>query len=608
MNSLACRSIAATRVGITIIAAGIFLQLARPLLVSADATSSGSFSVSPNCRKWDAVTIRFSGPSADAAGDSPNPFLDYRLQVAFTAPGGKRYNVPGFFDGDGNGGSRGNVWRVLFSPDETGRWTFEASFRKGPQVAISLDPGAGEATAFHGVKGSFEVAPTPADAPGYLKWGRLEYVGKFYLKFRDGPYWIKGGTDEPEDFLAYVGFTNTPQAKHRYTNHVQDWLPGDPDWDGGKGKAIIGALNYLSAQHMNNLYFLPMNIGGDGKNVWPYLGHIDPKGSTNDDNLHFDLMKLRQWETVLDHAQRRSIFLHFVLNEAEHGNKNELDETALGVERKLYYRELIARFGHHVALQWNLCEEYNLDIKLAPDLIKSYAEYIHAVDPYGHPITVHHAGKLPKAWEPFLGFKLFPITSFQFRDTSIVEYWRKASRDAGWPQVVSVDELFPDNASPTNVDRYRREYTWPIYLSGGQIEYILQDLIKTDDFRKYEPVWRHAWHARKFLEENLPFWEMEPMDQLLTGAAKYQGTNNLATGQVFAKPGEIYAVYVPVGDQSGALDLSAARGKFSLRWYNPRTGEFTSGSRVIEGGKPVALGTPPMEASEDWAVLIERPK
>ncbi len=570
------------------------------------AAAEAAFTITGNAKKWEAVNLAFSGPTSDGAGNHPNPFLDYRLQVTFTAPSGKKFNVPGFFDGDGRGGQNGNVWRVLFSPDEAGRWKFQASFRKGTQVAISLDPKAGEPAAFDGSKGSFTIAPQEKNAPGYLKWGRLEYVGKFYLKFRDGPYWLKGGTDEPEDFLAYDGFVNTPRATHRYTNHVQDWKAGDPDWDNGQGKAIIGALNYLSAQNMNNLYFMPMNIGGDGKNVWPFLGTIEPKGSTNNDNLHFDLAKLRQWEIVLDHAQRRSIFLHFVLNEAEAGNKNELDETLLGVERKLYYREMIARFGHHVALQWNLCEEYNLGLKLPPDLVKSYAEYIHAVDPYDHPITVHHAGKLPSAWKDFVGFKLFPITSFQWEHTDIVEYWRQASKDAGFPQVIGMDEFFPDNAGATNADRHRREYTWPIYLSGGQLEYILEELIKTDDFRRYDTVWQYTWYARKFVEENLPFWEMEPMDDLLNGEAAYQGKNNYVTGQVFAKPGEIYAVYLPSGEQTGMLNLLKAPGKFTLRWYNPRTGESMPGSKKIEGGQLVSLGTPPADPKDDWAVLIKK--
>ena len=79
--------------------------------------------------------------------------------------------------------------------------------------------------------------------------------------------------------------------------------------------------------------------------------------SPDNDNLHFDLAKLHQWGIVFEHAQRNGILLHFVLNEAEEGNKRELDNGQLGVERKLFYRELIARFGHLPALKpiWQNC-------------------------------------------------------------------------------------------------------------------------------------------------------------------------------------------------------------------------------------------------------------
>ena len=137
-----------------------------------------------------------------------------------------------------------------------------------------------------------------------------------------------------------------------------------------------------------------------------------------------------------------------------------------------------------------------------------------------------------------------------------------------------MDEFFPDTASVTNADRHRREYTWPIYLSGGQLEYILEELIKTDDFRKYEPNWKYTWYARKFLEQNLPFWDMEPMDHLLTGAATYQGKNNLVTGQVFAKPGEVYAIYVPAAEHAGTLDLTAASGKIRSALVQPADGRI----------------------------------
>ena len=328
-------------------------------------------------------------------------------------------------------------------------------------------------------------------------------MGGHYLKFRDGPYWLKGGTDSPEDFLAYKGFANTPRAGHAYESHVADWREGDPDWDNGKGKGIIGVLNYLASMQVNSIYFLPMNIGGDGKNVYPYLPPIDGRGSPENDNLHFDLAKLHQWGMVFDHAQRKGILLHFVLNEAEEPNKRELDDGQLGVERKLYYRELAARFGHFPALQWNLCEEYNLRFKLAPQLVKEYAQYLRDVDPYDHPITVHHSSRAEKVWTPFLGDSRFTVTSFQENEdvSDLVETWRTRSREAGVPLVIGMDEFFPDKTAPDNIDRHRKEYIWPIYFSGGQMEFILDELLKTEDFREYERLWaihlvRQDLHAR----------------------------------------------------------------------------------------------------------------
>jgi hypothetical protein len=561
--------------------------LAAVLLAFCPAGASGEAPV------WHAMTLDFAGPAADEAGEAPNPFLDFRLQVTFTGPSGRAYNVPGFFDGDGKGGGAGRVWRARFTPDEPGRWTYRASFRRGPGVAVDLDAAAGEATGFDGQAGAFTVAERDPSAAGFLKWGRLEYAGTYYLKFRDGPYWIKGGTDSPENFLAYAGFDGTPNAAHRYGGHARDWKPGDPDWGGGKGRGIIGALNYLAAEHVNSIYFLPMNVGGDGKDVWPFAGRIDPAGSPSNDNTHYDISKLSQWEIVFAHAQRRGIFLHVVFNEAEGPNKKELDGAALGPERKLFYREMVARFGHHVALQWNLSEEYDHQFKLAPDTIKAYAGYLRQVDPYGHPITVHNCNRnLEQSWGPFLGDDRFSITSLQHADVRWVEKMRALSAGRGRPLPVGMDE-FPE-ADSGDFDALRRTHIWPIYLSGGQMEFILPTRLKTDDFREYEAIWRYTWHARKFMEEHLPFHEMEPADGLLAGK-----------GEVFAKPGVVYAVYLPDGGEH-ALNLKDAAGTYRVRWYDPRTGEFVGSAATVTGGGRVRLGPPPRDPSQDWAVLLPK--
>ncbi len=576
------------------------------LIYQAYSVSSGIFvTVSGELKKWHTVTISFTGARAAETDTSPNPFLDYRLQVVFAGPSGQTHSVPGFFDGDGKGGGEGDVWKVRFSPDQAGEWKYKASFRRGEEAAVSLDPAAGQPIAFDGETGSFVVAERDPNAPGFLKWGRLEYVGKHYLKFRDGSYWIKGGTDSPENLLAYKGFDNTPERKHQYANHVADWNPGDPDWGNGAGKGIIGALNYLASKHVNSIYFLPMNIGGDGKDTWPFVGPIDPNGSPSNDNLHYDISKLWQWEIVFDHAQKKGVFLHFVLNEAEEPNKRELDDAKLGTERKLFYREMVARFAHHNALQWNVSEEYDLGLNLGPERVKEFAEYIEAVDPYDHPITVHHAGRNPEpAWLPFLGDKRFRITSFQYyreiaRKGREVEKWRKKTGEAGRPIPICLDEL--RWATKDNPAEQRKDIIWPTFLSGGHTEHFLEDDPETEDFRPYENLWLWTWYARRFMEENLPFWEMEPSDELLGGpAASDDGC------QVFAKASEVYAVYLPDASKAASLDLTKSPGKFEKRWFNPRTGNFEGAETVITGGDRIPLGDPPSSPSDDWALLIRR--
>jgi CubicO group peptidase (beta-lactamase class C family) len=570
---------------------------------------------------WYPRSISFRGPRASETDTSPNPFLDFRLQVRCTGPSGQTFDVPGFFAGDGHGGGKGNVWRVRFTPDQPGIWRYHASFRSGAGVAVSLDPTAGKPTACDGSKGEFEVAPGNASAPGFYKWGRLEYVGKHYLKFRDGPYWIRGGTDSPENFLAYAGFDNTPPS-HTYSAHVEDWRPGNPDWGKGKGRGIIGALNSLAAQHVNSLYFLTMNVGGDGNDVWPFARIDHPKGHPDNDDLHYDLSKLRQWETVFAHAQRMGIFLHVVLNEGEAANKRELDDGELGRERKLYYRELVARFGHHLAMQWNLCEEYNLRFNLGPERVPAFAGYLQAIDPYDHPITVHSAGDPHEQLKFTFGDKRFSMTSIQLNQRPIhqvTEQFRRSTRQAGRPLPVSLDEFTLDRgqrASHIPVDEpdgQRREKLWPAYLSGGMIEFILDDLLATDSFKtpKRRALWRYTWHARKFMEEYLPFWEMEPANSLVTGAASIRvgigGGKKVPLGpRVFAKPGEVYAIYYPTAKQTGVLDLSAVKGEFTLRWYDPRSGELAGPPRRIVAGAKVVLGRPPANPSADWVALLRR--
>jgi hypothetical protein len=93
---------------------------------------------------------------------------------------------------------------------------------------------------------------------------------------------------------------------------------------------------------------------------------------------------------------------------------------------------------------------------------------------------------------------------------------------------------------------------------------------------------------------------MQPQDSLLSGES-----SDLGEGQVFAKAGQVYAVYLPNATSTGVLDLSGVSGSFQTSWYNPRTGQFEGATQTVSGGGNRSLGAPPSSPSSDWVVLLK---
>jgi hypothetical protein len=570
--------------------------------------------VSGELMKWHDVTLTFAGPQTGEDAE-PNPFHDYRLSVTF-AKGQKQYVVPGYYAADGNAhetsAKSGNKWRVHFTPDETGSWSYNASFRTGPDIALSNDPKAGSATAFDGVTGTFEIAPSDKTDRDHRAKGMLKYVGKRYLQFAEtGEYFIKGGADSPENFLAYADFDDTYDAGelkrqgeavgdifiHHYAPHLKDWRPSDPTWKNGKGKGVIGALNYLASKGMNSVYFLTYNIDdGDGKDVWPWT---NPK-----EKYRFDCSKLDQWEIVFSQMDKLGLMLHIITQETE--NDQGLDGGELGPQRKLYYRELIARFSHHLALTWNLGEE-NTNTTAQR---KEFCKYIKELDPYDHPIVCHtYPGKYDEVYTPLLGYEYFDGPSLQTNDThSQTIKWIDKSAATGRQWLVSLDEVGPaDTGVKPDADDYwhdqiQYKHLWGNLMAGGAgVEWYFgykfaNNDLNCEDWRSRDHLWDLTRYALEFFHKHLPFTEMTHHDELTSTGNDY----------CFAKPGQIYAVYLPAGSSTN-LDLGDSSATFTVQWYNPRTGsELQTGTKTkITGPGSVSIGKPPTDSGKDWIALIK---
>ena len=333
---------------------------------------NGGVEISGELKEWHKVSLTLDGPFAHELDKNPNPFTDYNMTVTFMHESGSPiYKVPGYFAADGNAAEssadRGTKWRAHLSPDKTGKWSYEISFKKGLMAYLPDATWAYTLEPYHGISGDFMVSASDKSGKDFRSKGRLEYVGKHFLQFKGSrEYFLKAGPDSPETLLGYADFdatyTNKPNVPvKKFEPHISDWKEGDPSWKDGKGKGIIGALNYLSSKGLNTFSFLSYNAGGDGDNVWPFVDR--------DEKLHYDCSKLDQWALVFDHAQSLGLHCHFKTQENEnddllYGHDREkqnltvaLDDGFVGPERMLYYRELIARFSHLLALNWNLGEE-----------------------------------------------------------------------------------------------------------------------------------------------------------------------------------------------------------------------------------------------------------
>jgi hypothetical protein len=619
------------------------------------ATRASDVSIGGELRQWHTVTLTLAGPQADERSNAPNPFVDYRMTVTFAHESGSpTYRVPGYFAADGDAANTsatsGNKWRAHVAPDKPGRWTYRIAFVAGRGVALTAAANGQPVAPFDGSTGTFQVGASDKKSPDFRARGRLQYAGKHYLQFAGtADYFLKLGTDSPETLLAYADFDGTVARKpqvplHTFTPHVQDWRAGDPTWKGEKGKGLIGAINYLASKGVNSISFLPYNAGGDGDNVWPFV--------ERDDKLHYDVSKLDQWQVVFEHAQHKGLYLHFKLQENEiddnvRGNPNEparggrgpaaagpvtesLDGGDLGQERRLYVRELVARFGYLLALNWNIGEENTQ----SSEQQLAMAMNLRDTDPYGgHHIVVHTFPNGQESVYPGLLGSLSPFTgaSLQMAWNAVHERtlrWLLASSQAKKPWVVANDEQGPAGLGVPPDPGYSgfagkdaqgrdvgyshhdiRKYTlWGNLMAGGAgVEYYFgygladNDLV-AENFRSRDKSWDYGRIAIDFFHsQKVPFWEMRNVDGLV-GNDTHDNSK-----YAFAKANDVYLVYLTTGGTT-TLDLSEASGQFGVEWFDPRNGGVLKRGSVstVKGGAPAALGMPPDNPNEDWLAVVRR--
>ena len=514
---------------------------------------------------YDDGTQSFSMPLYSAEELNAPRLVRRRLWDDLMNSGGSQ--VAGYFAADGDaadtGATAGNKWRLHLTPPAAAeRVRYRLELReyapgKMPDHLEQRGLETGELVA--AAVGEFAVEPA-ADAskerPRDLRAAGplISAGGRLWLAGAGRPF-FKTGANSPENLLAYADFDGTRALKgearpgenvgaglHRYEPHLKDWNDGDPTWGGGRGKALIGGLNYLASAGVNSIYFVTFNVAGDGKDVWP---HVTPPEGEPEDRTRFDCSKLDQWERVFAHASSLGLALHVVLTETENESLFEHrdggvrvyqpsefaadDAPAFADTRKLYYRELIGRFGHHPGVMWNLAEEIGFSDKpnekvgdgrgVTAEQIVAFADYLKSADPYERPVTIHtFPNRESEIYTPLLGDPNIDGASLQMppkkvRDQTLA--WLARSEAAGAPWFACYDEqnpadtgVMPDGADGVAENHRRvRRAVWANLFSGGSgCEFYFgykqpHNDLTLEDFRSRAEAWRWAGVAREFAEK-----------------------------------------------------------------------------------------------------------
>jgi hypothetical protein len=608
-----------------LILAGCFLSLyAQPnpnIIVTGDTTD----------RHF--ITLTIKGPNVSETGTT-NPFTDYKLTlvVKYILSAAERYVAPGYYAADGNAGetgaSSGNVWKVHFTPQWGGAHLYSVYFRTGPNVALNDSLLAGTPVAgIDGDTGSFDFKMEGQDNPPDLRaLGRVDVdLYKNYMFFVKNGFskknvFFKEGAASPSNFLDYADFDNTPAGSYTktFTSHVADWTTGDPAWGGGqKGKGIIGALNYLSSKGVNTVSFNTLTIGGTDNSVFPY---ISPDSLTR-----FDCSKLDQWQTVFRHANSKGIVMELRTQIA--ANEKLLDNGDLGPARKLYYRELVARFAHCLGIIWNLGDENGLSTaqRIAA------ANYIHQLDPHIYPSRAIMLS-VPEGAQSQAAQPLFPDTSAWVTGLSLQTSYssvhaetkklvdsiaaydytglnpklRVVTSDCQTPKATGVPV---DGAAGTpSQDDIRKYVLWGnLMAKGAGVSYFFGSTadLACQNFRSYDKLWDYYRYSESFFRNYLLDNQILLSNQLVDMKNSDNSISG-AQGYCLSLDGyQPFVIYLLAGGNA-SLDLSTSTTADSLRvwWYNPRAGGTLQKGSLLIGGATVSIGNTPADATSDWVALI----
>jgi hypothetical protein len=500
------------------------------------------------------VAVRVNGP------DLRNPFTDATLLGSFgKTTGGARTSVDGFCDS-----SDGSVFRIRFMPSSAGDYTYSVTYRQ--EAFEKTQTGTFRATDGH------RRGPVRVDSkyPWHFIW---EGTGEHYFFNGTTAFWLMGWNDENTIRYSIERF-------HRLKiNRVRTLLAGAANiyW----GEPVMTGSNFSMM-------------------LRPWVAEAPESfDSPGIDYSRFNIPYWQKWERMARFARDRDMIVSAILDISTH----KAQPAAGSEDERRYIRYATARLSAFSNINWDLGDD--LDSFRNDKWTHETGTLLVSWDPYHHLATSHpvHRQHQDRASEWF-GFT--SIQEWSRSQHSLMLEERQIQMKTGRiiPQAneeYGYEDHYPHWAPPPPGDSAEtlRRVAWDIAMAGAYGT-------AGETCRRGTNIWPDTgggWingrsddtttmlngyaHIVEFFT-SFEWWKTEPHDELVDGGS-----------YCLAKPGEIYAVYLP---QPRKVKVTLEPGTYNARWFSALTGQVVSLAPVQ--GPEWTSPDPP--GTQDWALLLER--
>jgi len=479
-------------------------------------------------------------------GQFENPYTDVDLWVEFIAPDGRKFKLPGFYDGN-------STWKIRFMPGITGKWKYSGIFSDGAEA------GAGSFRCIlSGLPGMIE-----AFKPNPVWFGTSEGMPLLVKSFHTGDRFFATNWDDPES-----------KSDGNPRSVFLDWIQ-----EKGYNMLCIGSI-------FTNRKSEGRGLGWETPSFWP-----------------LDASEFRKAEILLDDLAARKIFVFPFAG--FFGREGEWPTDT--IQQEQYIKYIVARLGAYYNLIWNVAGpepllegESNLKAGYknqmeVPD-IRRIAGLIRKNDVFDHMITVHNQTSASKSGDPFKDEDWYDFSTIQGPKTLNLKTHSKSAalnHHPDKPYLAQETLWFGNMYHPEYHEKNIRKIAITLKLSGASVNFADNSGNSSSGFSgSLDLNDRHEREHNAFLNavnlfKKLPWPSMKPDTSLFQGLAALR---NDAEGK--------YIVYY---EKPGKYGVLVQPGSYRASWIIPVSG-IRMHSTLVQVGKEIQT---PLE-NHDWLLFLEK--